>query len=69
MTFHPEARGGGYFLVMDYWGCAAARWTGSHFHGSTDYNGVAFLSIFNKVPRMESHFFGTLRERKLFAQK
>ena len=45
------------------------RWMGSHFHDSTDYNGVAFSSIFNRVTRMGSHFFGTLRVRKSFAQK
>ena len=45
------------------------RWMGSHFHDSTDYNGVAFSSIFNRVTRMGSHFFGTLRIRKSFAQK
>ena len=45
------------------------RWMGSHFHDSTEYNGVAFSSIFNKVTRMGSYFFGTLRVRKSFAQK
>ena len=35
------------------------RSMGSHFHNSTDYNGVAFSSIFNRVTRMGSHFFGT----------
>ena len=45
------------------------RCMGSHFHDSTDYNGVAFSSIFNRVTRMVSHFFGTLRVRKSFAQK
>ena len=25
------------------------RWMGSHFHDSTDYDGVAFSSIFNRV--------------------
>ena len=43
------------------------RWMGSHFHDSTDYNGVAFSSIFNRVTRMGSHFFGTLRVKKSFA--
>ena len=43
-------------------------WMGSNFHDSTDYNGVAFSSIFNRVTRMGSHFFGTLRVRKSFAQ-
>ena len=42
---------------------------GVAFHDSTDYNGVIFSSIFNRVTRMGSHFFGTLRVRKLFAQK
>ena len=42
------------------------RWMGSHFHDATDYNGVAFSSIFNS---MGSHFLGTLRVRKSFAQK
>ena len=45
------------------------RWMGSHFHDLTDYNGVAFSSIFNRVTRMGSHFFGTFRVRKSFAQK
>ena len=45
------------------------RWMGSHFHDSTDFNGVAFSSIFNRVTRMGLHFFGTLRVRKSFAQK
>ena len=45
------------------------RWMGSHFHDSTDYNGVIFCSIFNRVTRMGLSFFGTLRLRKLFAQK
>ena len=45
------------------------RWMGSHFHDSTDYNGVAFSSIFNRVTRMGSHFFGTLKVRKSFVQK
>ena len=37
------------------------RWIGSHFHDWTDYNGVAFSGIFDKVTRTGSHFFGTLR--------
>ena len=45
------------------------RWTGSHFDDSTDYNGVVFSSSFNRVTRMGSHFFGTLRVRKLFTEK
>ena len=45
------------------------HWMGSHFHDSTDYNEVAFSSIFNSVTRMGLHFFGTLRVRKSFAQK
>ena len=44
------------------------RWMGSHFHDSTDYNGVVFSSIFNRVTKMGSHVFGTARVRKLFAQ-
>ena len=28
------------------------HWMGSHFHDSTDYNGVAFSGIFNRVTRM-----------------
>ena len=34
------------------------RWMGSHFHDWTDYNGVAFSSIFYRVTRMGSHFCG-----------
>ena len=45
------------------------RWMRLHFHDSTGYNGVAFSSIFNRVTRTGSHFFGTLRVRKSFAQK
>ena len=44
-------------------------WMGLHFHDLTDYNGVVFSSIFNRVTRMGSHIFGTWRVRKLFAQK
>ena len=33
------------------------RWMGSHFHDSTDYNGVTFSSIINRVTRIGSHFF------------
>ena len=61
------AGGEGYSLVMSYWGCAAG-W-GRIFTNSTDFNGVAFSSIFNRITRMGSHFFGTLRVRKSFAQK
>ena len=43
------------------------RWMGLHFHDSTDY-GVAFSSILNKVTRLGSHFFGTLRVREWFVQ-
>ena len=39
------------------------RWMGSHFHDWTDYNGVAFSSIFYRVTRMGSHFCGILRVR------
>ena len=45
------------------------RWMGSHFHDSTDHKGVAFSSILNRVTRMGSHFFWTLRVSKSFAQK
>ena len=33
--------GGGYFLVKDYWGCAAG-W-GRVFTTRPDYNGITFL--------------------------
>ena len=38
------------------------RWMGSHFHNLTDYNGVTFSSIFNRVTGMGSHFFGTSKK-------
>ena len=38
------------------------RWMGSHFHDWTDYNGVAFSSIFYRVTRMGSQC-GILRVR------
>ena len=45
-------------------------WIESHFHDSTDYYGVSFSGIFNRVTRVRSHSaFGTLRVRKSFAQK
>ena len=44
---------------------AMCRWMGSHFHDRTDYNGVAFSSIFYRVTRMGSHFCGILRVRKI----
>ena len=53
----PPGEGGGYFLVMGHQ-------MGSHFHDWTDYNGVPFWDIFNRVTRIGSHFFGTLRVRK-----
>ena len=31
------------------------HWMGSHFHDSTEYIGVVFSSIFNRVTRMGSH--------------
>ena len=40
------------------------RWMVSHFHYWTDYNEVAFSGIFNRVTRMGSQFFETLRARK-----
>ena len=42
------------------------RWMGSHFHDRTDYNGVAFSSIFYRVTRMGSHFCGILSVRKIW---
>ena len=42
------------------------RWMGSHFHDWTDYNGVAFSSIFYRVTRMGSHFCWILRVRKFW---
>ena len=64
--FIPEGGGG---ALPSNGRLRMCRWMGSHFHDSTDYNGVAFSSIFNRVTRMGSHFFGTLRVRKPFAQK
>ena len=60
----PGGGVGGHFLVMGYRGCAAGR--GSRL---TDCNGVAISGIFNKVTRMGSQCFGTLRVRKSFAEK
>ena len=48
-------RGGGYFPVKDYWGCAAG-W-GRIF--TTGY-------IFSRVTRMGSHIFGISGIRKLW---
>ena len=36
------------------------RWMGSHFHYWNHYNGVAFSSIFYKLTRIGSHFYGIL---------
>ena len=44
------------------------RGMGPHFQDSIDYNGVVFSSFFNRVTRIGSHFFETLRVRKFFAQ-
>ena len=57
-----QTRGGGALPSNGLLGMC--RWMGSHFHDSTDYNGVTFSSIFNRVTRMGSHFFSTLRVRK-----
>ena len=59
--------GGGDFLVMGYWGCAAG-W-GCIFTTGLTIMGSTFLGIFNRVTRMGSHFFETLRVKKLFAKK
>ena len=48
---------GGYFLVKDYWGCAAGC-LGSHFHNWTDYNGVTFLVELLELGRKFSGFLG-----------
>ena len=45
------------------------RWMGSHFHDSTDFHGVAFSNIFNRVTRMGSHIFGTLSGKKIICPK
>ena len=37
------------------------RWMVLHFHDCTDYNGVVFSLIFNRVTRMGSHVFQSLR--------
>ena len=67
LKLHFKKAGGGELPSNGLLGMC--RWMGWHFHDSTDHNGVAFSSIFNRVTRMGSHFFGTLRVRKSFAQK
>jgi len=56
--------GGGALPIKGLMGMC--RWRGSHFHDWTDYNGVAFSSIFYRVTRMGSHFSGILRVRKFW---
>ena len=45
---------------MGYWGCAA-KWGCISFHDSTDYNGVASSSIFNRVTRIGSQDAGVYK--------
>ena len=53
----------GHFLVIEY--CSfAAGWGGIFMTGLHDYNGVAFSGTLNRVTRMGSQLFGTLRLRK-----
>ena len=56
-----DYRGGGTLPINGLMGMC--RWMGSHFHDWTDYNGVAFSSIFYRMTRMGSHFCGILRVR------
>ena len=71
-SHHLKRRG----RKMPWWGgwvlpykrpVGMCHWMGSHFHDSVEYNGVMFSRILKKVTRIGSHFFGTLRVRKLFA--
>ena len=50
-----QARGR-YFLVKDYWGCAAG-WGRTH-HNWTDYNGATFLVELLEWGRKFSGFLG-----------
>ena len=59
--------GGAYFLVMGYWGCATG-W-GHIFTTLLTIMGSSFQAFFNRVTRMGSQVFGTLRVRKSFAKK
>ena len=60
-SYHCITPGGGGKGVLPSNGLLGMyRWMGSHFHDSTDYNGVIFSSIFNRVTRMGWSFFGTL---------
>ena len=59
-----KSRGGGALPINGLMGMC--RWMGSHFHDRTDYNGVAFSSIFYRVTRMGSHFCGILSVRKIW---
>ena len=45
------------------------RWIGLHFHDSTDYNGIIFSSIFNRVTRLGSNFFGGFESKKIISPK
>jgi len=62
--FTSPPPGGGALPINGLMGMC--RWMGSHFHDWTDYNGVAFSSIFYRVTRMGSHFSGILRVRKFW---
>ena len=54
------------FFVANYWGgglpykglIGMCRWMGSHFHGWSDYNGVAFLIELLGWGRKFSDFWG-----------
>ena len=45
------------------------RWMGSHFHDSTDYNGVAFSSIFNRVTKKWVALFRDFESKKIICPK
>ena len=62
--FESPGGGGGTLPINGLMGMC--RWMGSHFHDRTDYNGVAFSSIFYRVTRMGSHFCRILRVRKIW---
>ena len=57
-------RGGGALPINGLMGMC--RWMGSHFHDWTDYNGVAFSSIFYRVTRMGSHFLRDFESKKFW---
>ena len=53
----PTPEGAG--VLPHNWLLRMCRWMGLHFYDWTDYKGVAFSGIFNRVNRMGSHFFAT----------